>query len=151
MTKVQFFPKLTATKRKELQDLYYALDILIVTAPAHMNPMTVDGHNFWDWGVVKVNGVDIPAPYKEVGYDIYDREYALENKYSAYTNLLVFLEMLWAYKNSDKLRSAAPMTNMQCAGAFKLMDKWGEDKFHTIMMTLREACFDNASAMRVID
>lgn len=151
MTNCKFFPKLTATKRKQLQDLYYALDMLIVTAPPHMNPMSRDGYNFWDWGVVKVNGVEIPAPYKDVGYDIYDREYALEPQYSAYTNLLVFLEMLWAYKRSDKLRAAAPMTNMQCAGAFRLLDTWGEDKFHTIMISLREACWDNANAMRVID
>ena len=151
MTKIQFFPKLTAAKRKELSDLYYALDILIVTAPAHLNPMTVDGFNCWDWGVVRVNGVDIPAPYKEVGYDIYDREYALESKYSAYTNLLVFLEMLYAYKNSDKLRAYAPMTNAQCSGAFALLDKWGDDKFHSIMQTLRESCWNDANAMRVID
>lgn len=150
MTKVQFFPKLTATKRKELQDLYYALDVLIVTAPPHLNPMTNDGYNFWDWGVVKVGSVEIPAPYKDVGYNWNDEEIALESKYSAYTNLLVFLEMLYAYKNSDKLRAHAPMTSLQCQGAFKLLDKWG-DKFNDIMMSLKEACFDNANAMRVID
>ena len=60
---VKFFPKPTVSKlTKQLSDLYYAIDFMVVTCPADLNPMTDDGYNFWYWGVIKIGDTEITSP-----------------------------------------------------------------------------------------
>ena len=149
MSEVQFFPKLTKLKQKELSHLYFAIDFLITTMPSDANPMTNGGANFWDWGLIKVEGKEFPAPYKHVGYNWNNEEIELEPEYSAASNLLIWLEML--YSKSKNKKGMDSLMLVQCSKAFDWLQALSEDKFHSIMTALKKKCYENDAARRVID
>ena len=149
MSDVQFFPKLTKSKQKELSHLYFAIDFLITTMPSDANPMTNGGANFWDWGLIKVEGKEFPAPYKHVGYNWNNEEIELEPEYSAASNLLIWLEMLYSY--AEKQDAANSMMLLQCSKAFEWLLALDVDKFRSIMTALKKKCYENDAARRVID
>jgi len=149
MSDVQFFPKLTKSKQKELSHLYFAIDFLITTMPSDANPMTNGGANFWDWGLIKVEGKEFPAPYKHVGYNWNNEEIELEPEYSAASNLLIWLDML--YRKSQNRKGMDSFTLLQCAKAFDWLSALDEGKYHSIMTALKMKCYENDAARRVID
>ena len=154
---VKFFPKPTVSKlTKQLSDLYYAIDFMVVTCPADLNPMTDDGYNFWDWGVIKIGDTEIPAPYKEYGITASGRKVALSAEQSAITNTAIWLERLLSYysarkQGKDLMQLVGPMGMMQLAPAFKLFDSKGVDKIQNLIQTLMSKCYDDADMYSIID
>ena len=156
MNAVKFFPKMTQSKIKSLSDLYYAIDFMIVTCPADLNPMTDDGYNFWDWGVIKIGNAEIPAPYKEYGITSSGRKVALSAEQSAITNTAIWLERLLSYygaqkQGNDLMQLVGTMGMMQLAPAFKFFDKQGVDKIQKLIQTLMQKCHDDADMYAMID
>ena len=149
MVNVYFNPELTDAKQRELDYLYTAIDFLIVTTPPESNPMTNDGFNFWDWGLITVDGIELPAPYKEVGYNWDNEEIELEPEYSAAVNLLIWLEALHAYAKSDVSKDEFMLA--QCSGAFNWILSLDPTELSSIMSKLREKCNESTAARRVID
>lgn len=156
MAKIKFFPKPTEKKIKSLSDLYYAIDFMIVTCPNDLNPMTADGYNFWDWGIIMIDNTEIPAPYKNYGITVSGREVALTAEQSAITNTAIWLERLLSYygahkQGKDLLQLVGPMGMMQLTPAFKLFDKKGVDKIQKLIQTLISKCYDDATMYAIID
>lgn len=146
---IKFYPKPSESALTKIQDLYYAIDALIVTCPDELNPMTKDGYNFWDWGILEVNGVKIPAPYKDYGVTFSGDELPLSDRMSAITNTLIWLDRLRDLADADY--SINPLVDMNLKPGYKKIHTWGENKTFKILRTLREACYDDVNAYRVID
>jgi hypothetical protein len=145
---VKFFPELTEAKQKKLWLLQSAIDYLILTTPADGNPMTNGGNNSWEWGLIKVDGKEFPAPYKKVGYNWANVEIALEPEYSATTNLAIWFETLHDYAKNPEL--VHPMMHFVCKGAFSWILSLSQDEYRSIMMNLTMKCNENSAASRVI-
>jgi hypothetical protein len=149
MSDVKFYPKPTEAKIKELSVLYYAIDHLIVATPAKDNPMTNDGYNFWEWGLIESGGRSFPAPYKDVGYNWNNVAIALKPEYSATTNLLIWLEMLHGYASRPSIQ--CPMMTFQCNQAFEWIRSLSEGEYCSIVAQLRMKCNEDGAASRVIN
>ena len=153
---VKFNAKPSEKKLKSLGDLYYALDFLIVSCPRDMNPMTDDGMNFWDWGVLTVKGVEIPAPYKDYGITASGRKVGLTDQQSAVTNTAIFLHRLLDLYNAeqaghDLMQVVGPMGRYQLSPAFKLIDSMGVDEFQTLVTTLLRKCQTDSAMYAIVD
>ena len=153
---IKFTPKPSEKKLESLGDLYYAIDFLIVSCPRDLNPMTDDGMNFWDWGVLKVCGVEIPAPYKDYGITASGRKVGLTDQQSAVTNTAIFLHRLLdlycaEQSGHDLMSVVGPMGRYQLSPAFKFIDSLGVEEFQTVVRTLLRECQTDSAMCAIVD
>ena len=149
--KTAFNPKISKNSLNKCQALYSAMDLLICKLHPDDNPMSNGGANFWDWGFITVGDHVIPAPHKEVGYDWRNQEVELTSKESAYTNALIFYEMLARRAFSKEKYNLDPISNMLLTPAYEWFESIGVDKSMKIYMAIRKQCMMSPNACQIID
>jgi hypothetical protein len=149
---LKFNPKPSDAALSALETPYNALDLMIVTLPSGMIPLREpEGATLWQWGVIEVCGVKIPAPYRNVGYNWRGERFALKPYYSAVSNLRVLLEML---QNGDDFERSLNQAGYPpfITSAVILGSEWFQQQpSRKILSALHEECMNDVSAYRIID
>lgn len=136
-------------KKFDLEGIYNGIDFLIVTTVPPLNPMTMDGINFWSWGLLTINEVSIPAPYKEFGYNANSLRIDLSDKSSAVTNTYIWLEILLSLKSlpADQI---SIINGIYLYPSFDWIDRIGEDNIREIQKVLYRKAMEDPNAYRIL-
>ena len=156
--KISFYPQPNEKKLRSVSafGLYYAIDLLIVTCPPDMNPMTAGGFNFWSWGILKIGNKEIPAPFKDYGIDAMGREIDLSDQQSAITNTYIFLERLYQFHTANEqgkdLKQAFDFVSLPLLyEGLNVIKKIGNDGFLSILDELRVQCLSDIKMTQMIN
>ncbi len=156
--KLKFFSKPTNEKLLDkLGNLYTAMDYMITTCPNGLNPMTNNGYNFWNWGVIKIGDTEIPAPYKEYGITGSGKEVTLTDEQSAITNTYIFMDRILECYNLYKEGQGEKISNSigimglnDLFPAFQYFDKKGISVIRSLLNYLKRKCYNHENMYSVI-
>jgi hypothetical protein len=140
----------TFMRKHDIAGIHDSIDYLIVTTAPPINPMTIDGINFWSWGILTINGIPIPAPYKKEGYTANGLRVNLTEEYSAITNSYVWLEIILTMWRAPS-KQIAVLQGIFLYPGFDWIERIGEDKLREILRVLRTKALENANAYRILN